>query len=33
MMPFAMGNGVWRLAGAMLLIAIITIVLDWRAKR
>ncbi len=33
MMPFAAGNGVWRLAGAMLLIIVVTLVLDWRARR
>jgi hypothetical protein len=33
MIPFAGGNGVWRLVGAMLLIAIVTLVLDWRARR
>lgn len=32
-MPFAAGNGVWRLVGAMVLIAIVTLVLDWRARR
>jgi hypothetical protein len=32
-MPFAAGNGVWRLAGAMILIALLTLVLDWRARR
>jgi hypothetical protein len=33
MMPFAAGNGVWRLVGAMLLIVVVTLVLDWRARR
>jgi hypothetical protein len=33
MMPFALGNGVWRLVGAMLLIVVVTLVLDWRARR
>jgi len=33
MMPFATGNGVWRLVGAMLLIAAVALVLDWRARR
>jgi hypothetical protein len=33
MMPFAAGNGVWRLVGGMLLIAFVTLVLDWRARR
>jgi hypothetical protein len=33
MLPFAAGNGVWRLIGAMLLIAIATVLLDWRARR
>jgi len=32
-MPVAAGNGVWRLVGAMLLIFVVTIVLDWRARR
>lgn len=32
MMPFAVGGGVWRLVGAMLLIAVIAAVLDWRAR-
>jgi len=32
-MPFALGNGVWRLVGAMLLIVVVTMVLDWRARR
>jgi hypothetical protein len=33
MMPFAAGNGAWRLVGAMLLIVVVTLVLDWRARR
>lgn len=33
MMPFAADNGVWRLLGAMLLIAVVALVLDWRARR
>jgi hypothetical protein len=33
MMPFALGNGVWRLLGAMSIIVVITLVLDWRARR
>jgi hypothetical protein len=33
MMPFTACNGVWRLVGAMLLIAVVTLVLDWRARR
>jgi hypothetical protein len=32
-MSFALEHGVWRLVGAMLLIAVITILLDWRARR
>jgi hypothetical protein len=31
--PFAFANGVFRLVGAMLIIAIITLVLDRRARR
>jgi hypothetical protein len=33
MMPFAVGNGVWRLVGAMLLIVVVTLILDRRARR
>jgi hypothetical protein len=33
MMPFAAGNGVWRLVGAMIIIAAVALVLDWRARR
>jgi len=33
MMPFAAGNGVWRLVFAMLIIAAVALVLDWRARR
>jgi len=33
MMPFALGNGLWRLLGAMLIIMVVTLVLDWRARR
>jgi len=33
MMSFAAGNGVWRLVGAMLIIAAVAVVLDWRARR
>jgi hypothetical protein len=33
MMPFALGNGVFRLVGAMILIAVITIILDRRARQ
>jgi hypothetical protein len=33
MMPFALGNGVFRLVGAMILIALVTLVIDLRARR
>lgn len=33
MMQFAAGNGVWRLVGAMLLIAVVAVILDWQARR
>jgi hypothetical protein len=33
MMPFALGNGVFRLVGAMILIALVTLVIDHRARR
>jgi hypothetical protein len=33
MMPFALGNGVFRLVGVMILIALVTLLLDRRARR
>jgi hypothetical protein len=33
MLPFALGNGVFRLVGAMLAIALVTLLLDYRARR